>query len=60
MFYRGGVAERVEHWFNRRYGSGRRDVYLLRTDTGGQVLGREGAATAAKSVSTSTTRPPPG
>ena len=38
------VAERVEHWFNRRYGSSRRDVYLLRTETGWQVLGREGGA----------------
>jgi hypothetical protein len=28
------MAERVEHWFNRRYHSGRRDVYLLRTETG--------------------------
>jgi hypothetical protein len=38
------VAERVEHWFNRRYGVNRRDVYLLRTDTGWQVLGRKGGA----------------
>jgi hypothetical protein len=38
------VAKRVEHWFNRRYGTGRRDVYLLRTGTGWQVLGREGGA----------------
>jgi hypothetical protein len=38
------VAERVEHWFNRRYGLGRRDVYLLRTETGWQVLGRQGGA----------------
>jgi hypothetical protein len=44
VFYRGGVAERVEHWFNRRYGLGRRDVYLLRTETGWQVLGRQGGA----------------
>jgi hypothetical protein len=33
-----------EHHFNRRYGPGRRDVYLLRTETGWQVLGREGGA----------------
>jgi hypothetical protein len=38
------MAERVEHWFNRRYGVGRRDVYLLRTETGWQVLGRRGGA----------------
>ena len=42
MFYLGGMATRVEHWFNRRYGNGRRDVYLLRTETGWQVLGRQG------------------
>jgi hypothetical protein len=34
------VAERVEPRFNRRYGTGRRDVYLLRTESGWQVLGR--------------------
>ncbi len=38
------MAERVEHWFNRCYGLGRRDVYLLRTETGWQVLGRQGGA----------------
>jgi hypothetical protein len=38
------MAERVEHWFNRRYGVSRRDVYLLRTETGWQVLGRQGGA----------------
>jgi hypothetical protein len=38
------VAERVEHWFNRRYGLSRRDVFLLRTETGWQVLGRQGGA----------------
>jgi hypothetical protein len=38
------MAERVEHWFNRRYGVGRRDVFLIRTETGWQVLGREGGA----------------
>jgi hypothetical protein len=36
------VAERVEHWFNRRYGMSRRDVFLIRTQTGWQVLGRVG------------------
>jgi hypothetical protein len=34
----------VEHWFNRRYGMSRRDVYLIRTATGWQVLGRMGGA----------------
>jgi hypothetical protein len=38
------MAERVEHWFNRRYGIGRRDVYLLRTETGWQLRGRQGGA----------------
>jgi hypothetical protein len=38
------MAERVEHWFNRRYGLGRRDVYLLRTDTGWQLVGRQRGA----------------
>jgi hypothetical protein len=28
------MAERVEHWFNRRYKDARLDVYLLRTETG--------------------------
>ena len=36
------MAERVEHWFNRRYGHSRRDVYLIRTETGWQVVGRQG------------------
>lgn len=34
----------MEHWFNRRYGMSRRDVYLIRTPTGWQVLGREGGS----------------
>jgi hypothetical protein len=38
------MAERVEHHFNRRYGLNRRDVFLIRTETGWQVLGREGGA----------------
>ncbi|MFI7598994.1 hypothetical protein [Actinoplanes sp. NPDC049681] len=38
------MAQPVEHWFNRRYGMNRRDVYLLRTETGWQVLGRKGGA----------------
>jgi len=28
------MAERVEHWFNRRYKDARRDIYLIRTETG--------------------------
>ncbi|MEV7624246.1 hypothetical protein [Actinoplanes sp. NPDC089786] len=38
------MDERVEHWFNRRYGIARRDVYLIRTPMGWQVLGREGGS----------------
>ena len=38
------MAQRVEHWFNRRYGMSRRDVFLLRTESGWQVLGRQGGA----------------
>jgi hypothetical protein len=38
------MGERVEHWFNRRYGPGRRDVYLLRTPSGWQVKGRVGGS----------------
>lgn len=36
------MAKQVEHWFNRRWGVARRDVYLLRTETGWQVRGRVG------------------
>jgi hypothetical protein len=38
------MAQRVEHHFNRRYGLNRRDVFLIRTETGWQVHGREGGA----------------
>jgi hypothetical protein len=38
------MGDRIEHWFNRRYGANRRDVYLIRTPTGWQVLGREGGS----------------
>ncbi len=38
------MGERVEHWFNRRYGTSRRDVFLIRTPTGWQVVGRQGGA----------------
>jgi hypothetical protein len=34
----------VEHWFNRLWGHGRRDVFLNRTPTGWQVVGREGGS----------------
>jgi hypothetical protein len=36
------MGSRVQHWFNRRYGLNRRDVFLIRTETGWQVLGRQG------------------
>jgi hypothetical protein len=32
----------VEHWFNRRWHQGRRDIWLNRTPTGWQVVGRIG------------------
>jgi hypothetical protein len=39
------MGERVEHWFNRRYGMNRRNVFLTRTPTGSpQVLDRVGGA----------------
>jgi hypothetical protein len=44
VFYDGWVFQRVEHWFNRRYGVSRRDVYLLRDGTRWRVLGRLGGA----------------
>lgn len=34
----------MEHWFNQRYKDARRDIYLLRTETGWQVLGRTGGS----------------
>ncbi|MGK5680165.1 hypothetical protein [Actinoplanes sp. URMC 104] len=36
------MAERIEHHFNRRYHAARRDIYLIRTETGWQVVGRIG------------------
>jgi hypothetical protein len=42
LFYTDRVFHRVEHWFNRRYGVGRRDVYLLRDGSRWRVLGRLG------------------
>ena len=36
------MVEKVEHWFNSRSDLGRRDIYLLRTENGWQVLGRLG------------------
>ena len=44
MFYLEGVAERVLHRFNRRYGGSRREVVLLRTETGCEVIARQGSA----------------
>ncbi|WP_250002111.1 hypothetical protein [Actinoplanes sp. M2I2] len=38
------MVDRVEHWFNRKYRDGRRDIYLDRTRTGWQVVGRIGGA----------------
>ena len=38
------MAEHVEHWFNRRWGHARRDVYLIHSETGWQVRGRQGGA----------------
>lgn len=40
----------VEHWFNRRWHQTRRDVYLLRTPTGWQVIGRIGGDTGREVV----------
>jgi hypothetical protein len=42
LFWSAGMAEQVDYWFNRRYGQSRRDVYLVRTETGWQVVGRQG------------------
>jgi hypothetical protein len=36
------AAELVEHWFNRRWRVGRRDVYLTRDDNGWHVKARRG------------------
>jgi hypothetical protein len=38
------MAKRVEHLFNRRYKDARREIYLIRTETGWQVLGRIGGS----------------
>lgn len=35
-------TEQVEHWFNRRWRVGRRDVYLIRDDHGWHVKTRRG------------------
>ena len=50
LFYFGGVSAPLEHWFNRRYGPNRRDVYLTRTPSGWQVLGRIGGAEGTEVV----------
>jgi hypothetical protein len=39
-----GMAGRVEHHFNRRYRAARRDIYLIDTGTGWQVVGRIGGS----------------
>ncbi|MEV6489307.1 hypothetical protein AB0M20_11860 [Actinoplanes sp. NPDC051633] len=44
------MAEQVEHWFNRRYQRARRDVYLIRTETGWQVKGRQGGGDGPEAV----------
>lgn len=44
------MGKRVEHWFNRRYGMNRRDVFLIRTPTGWQVVGRQGGAEGSEST----------
>lgn len=38
------MAAPVEHWSNKRYGISRRDIFLLRTPTGWQVVGRIGGS----------------
>lgn len=38
------MSRHVEHHFNRRHGPRRRDIFLIRTETGWQVVGREGGA----------------
>jgi hypothetical protein len=38
------MKQQVEHWFNRRWGIARRDVYLLQTPAGWQILGCEGGS----------------
>ena len=38
------MNHQFELWFNRLWGIARRDVYLLQTLTGWQILGREGGS----------------
>jgi hypothetical protein len=38
------MAERVEHHFNGRHHGARRDIYLIRAETGWQVVGRIGSS----------------
>jgi hypothetical protein len=53
--------QRVEHWFNHRYGVSRRDVYLLRDGTRWRVVGLYQAVPTRERRSTnSTTRGRPG
>lgn len=44
------MAGHVDHWVNRRWGRGRRDVFLNRTPTGWQVVGREGGSDSREVV----------
>jgi hypothetical protein len=44
MFYRVAVDDIVEHWFNRRYRTLRRDIYLRHDAFGWYVRARRGGA----------------
>ena len=49
------AAQLVEHWFNRRWRVGRRDVYLIRDDAGWQVKARRGGPDGVEVVHNLTT-----
>jgi hypothetical protein len=38
------MTQRIRRWFDRRHGASRRDVFVLRTETGWQVHGRRGGS----------------
>jgi hypothetical protein len=38
------MATRIARWFRRRFGARRRDVFILRTEAGWEVVGRMGGA----------------
>jgi hypothetical protein len=44
------MSKTIEHWFNHQWGMARRDVYLLRTETGWQALGRRGGTNGREFV----------